>query len=192
MKLFTAWFHKKERGGLEKEWMKVQKNTAEGTNALPETRALGKAQGVILDYKLAEESHRLIFASRWKVPGGLAVDKANTVYQLGGRTYTGIKTACEYTEEEISDGVLIGKDEFGGKILYEYSSIPVFDFGDRQWDSLAGSFLIFDGTNIDLLQFRRGYCVAEIVVYENLLEADKEMKPWLERLEFPTGEIKWN
>lgn len=109
-------------------------------------------------------------------------------YQLGGRTYTGIKMACEYTEE-ISYGVLIGKDEFGGKILYEYSSIPFFDFSDRQWDSLAGSFLIFDGTNIDLLQFRRGYCVAEIEVYENLLEADEEMKSWLERLEFPTGEI---
>lgn len=151
-----------------------------------------KRNVVAYDYKLLGETYTLMFARKWMVPGSGGTDRANATYRLGGRTYTGLKTVYKAMVEELSEGCLIGMDAFGGKILYQYGAVPTFDFGDRKWDSVRGSFLISDGINIDLLRFNKGYCVGTIEVYERLLSADESIKLWLERLEFPVKKIRWN
>lgn len=112
-------------------------------------------------------------------------------YTLNGRTYTDISSLHTKDKENITDNVYITEDIYGCKALSNYTSIPTFDSGDREWDSRAIDRLMFDGKDINLVEMRGGYKIASLTFYYKLLAADVEMKSYFERLGYPIESIVW-
>lgn len=110
-------------------------------------------------------------------------------YRLNGRLYTDRESFRKCELEKLSDDVSINKDSYGCKVLYAYTQVPTFDSGDREWDSAIDEFLMFDGRQINLIRCRRGYKIASITIYGKLISASENMRPWLERLEFPANGV---
>ena len=84
-----------------------------------------------------------------------------------------------------------GVDKFGEKVLRIRYSIPTFDSIDREWNSKAEEYLMFDGKDIHLVTMAGGYRIAQLSFYEKLLSADIGMKPIFEKLSWPMDGISW-
>lgn len=112
-------------------------------------------------------------------------------YTLNGRTYTDVSSLYEKTVENITKNLYICEDTYGSRVLCQYLSIPTFDTADREWDSKSILHLMFDGKDIHLIVMRGGYKIANLTFYNKLLSADKEIKPYLEKLMFPVEDIVW-
>lgn len=110
-------------------------------------------------------------------------------YRLNRNLYTDVQSLRESELDGFSEHVLVMEDAYHRKVLYSYENIPVFDFGDREWDSLHGEYLMFDGKNLNLVTCRQGYRIAALSIYRNLLAADARIKPYLEKLGYPAGKI---
>jgi len=133
----------------------------------------------------------LVFKNEPRRIGSAARDRRGCTYQVGKRTLTDIATLSHTHLEEVDERTDIFQDSFGGKVLRFYTSVPTFDSFDREWDSCELEFLFFDGEKIHLVDCHRGYHIGSITVYEELLSAGEVLKPWLERVGFPTDDIQW-
>ena len=112
-------------------------------------------------------------------------------YTFHGRIYRDVDSLWAERIENIAENVLIGTDTFGEKVLKITHRIPTFDSGDREWNSRAEEYLIFDGEDIHLVSMTGGYRIAQLTFYEKLLSADIRMKPIFEKLECPLDDIAW-
>ena len=112
-------------------------------------------------------------------------------YSFNGRTYRDTESLRVAPVEEISENVFLTADAYGEKVLRTYTSIPTFDSGDREWDSMELEYLFFDGKHIHLLVMRGGYRIAALTFYEKLLLAESRMKPVFEKLGWPVDGIIW-
>lgn len=133
----------------------------------------------------------LEFRSRFrkKHDGGRGLE--GFAYAINGRKYTDVKSLWAEDGEELSHNVSLGKDAYGEGVLRTYAQVPTFDFGDREWDSRVLSFLMFDGRENHLVVMRGGYRIASLAFYESLLSADARLKPYFERLGWPTAGVRW-
>lgn len=113
-------------------------------------------------------------------------------YCFNGRSYRDVDSLWAERVEKIGENVLIGVDKFGEKVLLIYYSIPTFDSSDREWNSKAEEYLMFDGQDIHLVSMAGGYRIAQLSFYEKLLSADARMKPIFEKLGWPINDIAWN
>lgn len=112
-------------------------------------------------------------------------------YSFHGREYTDIQSLWVTDGEKLSDNVALGQDAYGEGVLRTYVEIPTFDLGDREWDSQEMSFLFFDGRDIHLVVMHGGYYIASLKFYEHLISADERLKPYFERLGWPTEGVHW-
>lgn len=112
-------------------------------------------------------------------------------YSFNGRVYRDVDSLWSEQIEKIAENVQIGVDKFGEKVLRIRYSIPTFDSIDREWNSKAEEYLMFDGKNINLVTMAGGYRIAQLSFYEKLLSADIGMKPIFEKLGWPTVCIEW-
>lgn len=112
-------------------------------------------------------------------------------YSFNGRSYRDVDSLWTERIEDLTQDVSIGVDKFGEKVLRIHYSIPTFDSGDREWDSMYRLYLMFDGKDVHLVTMNGGYRIAKLTFYEKLLTADARMKPIFERLGWPTGCIEW-
>jgi len=133
----------------------------------------------------------LTFKNEPRRIGSVASDRRGCVYQAGKRTLTDIATLTHTHLEEVDESTDIFLDAFGSKVLRLYTDVPTFDSFDREWDGCEFEFLFFDGEKIHLVDCHRGYHIGSIMVYEELLSAGLLLKPWFERLGFPTDGIQW-
>ena len=113
-------------------------------------------------------------------------------YSLNGRSYRDVDSLWTERIEELTQNVSIGIDKFGEKVLRIHYSIPTFDSGDREWDSMYRLYLMFDGKDVHLITMNGGYRIAQLAFYEKLLTADARMKLIFEKLGWPMDGIAWN
>lgn len=112
-------------------------------------------------------------------------------YFFNDRVYRDVDSLWAEQIEKIAETVLIGVDKFGEKVLRIRYSIPTFDSIDREWNSKAEEYLMFDGKDIHLVTMAGGYRIAQLSFYEKLLSADIGMKPIFEKLGWPMDGISW-
>ena len=112
-------------------------------------------------------------------------------YSYNGRSYRDVDSLWAEQIEKIAENVLIGVDKFGEKVLRIRYSIPTFDSCDREWNSKAEEYLMFDGKEIHLVTMAGGYRIAQLSFYEKLLSADARMKPIFVKLGWPVNNITW-
>lgn len=112
-------------------------------------------------------------------------------YTFNGRIYRDVDSLWAERIEKLAENVLIGVDKFGEKVLLIHYSIPTFDSCDREWNSKAEEYLMFDGKNIHLVSMAGGYRIAQLTFYEKLLAADARIKPIFEKLGWPMDGIAW-
>ncbi len=112
-------------------------------------------------------------------------------YSFNGRVYRDVDSLWSEQIEKIAENVQLGVDKFGEKVLRIRYSIPTFDSIDREWNSKAEEYLMFDGKDIHLVTMAGGYRIAQLSFYEKLLTADVRMDPLFERLGWPTDCIEW-
>ena len=110
-------------------------------------------------------------------------------YTLNGRTYTDVSSFHAGDRQKLEEDVEIRTDIYGSKVLWVYQEIPTFDSDDRDWDSHAVRYLIYDGREIDLIYMRGGYHIAKLKIYKGLQYADRGLKSYLKQLDFPADNI---
>lgn len=112
-------------------------------------------------------------------------------YTFHGRNCRDVDSLWAERVEKLAENVLIGVDKFGEKVLLIHYSIPTFDSCDREWNSRAEEYLMYDGKDIHLVTMAGGYRIAQLTFYEKLLTADARMKPIIEKLGWPLDGIVW-
>ena len=110
-------------------------------------------------------------------------------YRLNNVLYTDEESFRKTELEQLSEDVSINEDSYGRKVLYVHTSVPTFDSGDREWDSSINEYLMFDGSNVNLIKCRRGYRISSITIYVRLISASENTRSWLKRLGFPENDV---
>ena len=78
--------------------------------------------------------------------------------------------------KEISDNSKLYKDEEGNLVIHIYESIPVFDSGDREWNSYREVYIKNDKGGDKGFYLSGGYHLAKANLYMNIKGADAKTK----------------
>lgn len=115
-------------------------------------------------------------------------------YSVNGRIYTGMDSFEKEEIESLPDilakksepcKVAAYRDIYGNAVLRLSVSIPTFDIGDREFDSVHFLYLFHDQEQIYGAYCMAGYVLAKIILCSNLNYVDDKLKPWLEKFGFP-------
>lgn len=140
--------------------------------------------------KIGQGQHAMEFVKK-TIYGKTGEGAKGTEYTLNRKIFKDIESLSRHKVEEVMEDVLIYEDAYGNKVLYCYTSIPTFDFADREWDSMVGEYLMYDGQYVNLVVCRGGYKMASLTLYEHLLAADSGLQAYFSRLGYPVETIRW-
>ena len=131
----------------------------------------------------------LTFRNAYQKDSG-TTDLENYSFCFHKRIYPNVDALWEKDIEELSENMFLGQDVFGERVLKIYTQIPVFDSGDRIWDSGVLEYLFFDGQAVNLLVLQGGYRISSLTFYETSLTKNLRLKPYLKKLGWSMG-ITW-
>ena len=106
----------------------------------------------------------------------------NCVYRVHDREFTDLSCMSGKTLQKYSDGSELREHEDGTVFLFSRGSIPTFDSGDREWDSMSLTALCCDSEGVTLIRCCRGYKIPKITIYTGLRKTTREFTEWLNRL----------
>lgn len=133
----------------------------------------------------------LEFAERFCPKGDPGEDLTGFAYARNGRIYTDVSSLWAGETERLSEDAALGRDVYGEGVLRTHFAVPTFDSSDRLWDSKVLEYLMFDGRDMNLVVMRGGIKIASLTFYDRLLSADAGLKPYFEKLGWPTDGISW-
>lgn len=129
------------------------------------------------------DDRKLVFKSAYEIaPPHLAEGISNLVFRVHDREFKDLSFLAGETLQEYPDHYEIRKHQDGTKFVFSYSSIPTFDSGDREWDSICHIAVYADQEGINMIYCRHGYAVPRIKVYIGLMKSIPAFTEWLERL----------
>ena len=153
-----------------------------------------------VNFRIDKKRFILEFEEKAPIAAALhsSISLEECVYTVGSKQFKGDEPAkgeeIEALTDENGDYVSVKQDRFGNKTLYQYEPIPIFDSGDREWDSYRKYALIYDGKDIDVVVFKGGYRIAQIDVYKKLKLGDVSFKRYFDKLNYPaaaTDGVRW-
>ncbi len=162
--------------------------------------SMSKRKELRVDLYIGKTRYILEFEEKVPIASafGSNVPLEECVYTVGSKQFKGDEPLRGEAIEVLTDGrgyyVSTKQDKFGDKTIYEHETVPTFDSGDREWDSYRRYALIYDGKDIDVVEFKGGYKIANIDVYRKLTLCDVAFKQYLEKLNYPAGaldSIQW-
>lgn len=84
------------------------------------------------------DDRKLVFKSAYEIaPPHLAEGISNLTFRVHDREFKDLSFLVGETLQEYPDHYEIRKHQDGTKFVFSYSSIPTFDSGDREWDSIC-------------------------------------------------------
>jgi len=117
-----------------------------------------------LEFKKAYE----IYAKDWDE--GIV----NCIYSIHGRKFQNLSCMEGNTLQEIQDDddhYEVREHADGTKFVFSWGSIPTFDFGDREWDSMYKAAIYADAEGIHMISCSHGYRIPRIKVYIGLVRS---------------------
>lgn len=156
---------------------------------------LSKNKSVILNqlekttYTLNDSDQELEFKYAFKIERrGFDSVIRDCKYKINNRTFTDLKGIEGNTIKRFDDG---NDDVYeiiecgdGERFLFHYHSIPIFDSGDAEWDSICHVIIYRDELGINLIHCQHGYHIPRISIYVTLTKAGSDLTKWFEYLQW--------
>ena len=128
------------------------------------------------------EDRELVFKRAYEIaPPRVGEGISDLVFQVHDREFEDLSFLKGETLQEFSDGYEIRRHADGTKFLFSYSSVPTFDSGDREWDSISHIVVYADDAGINMIHCRHGYAIPRIKVYVGLMKTVPAFTTWLEK-----------
>lgn len=142
---------------------------------------------MIYEFHINGETFHMEFEEHIETQKALERDLYGYTYMLNGRTYQDISLFKKEKIRQRSMYTAIYEDEYGERVFYCHTSLPTFDFGDREWDSAFDEYIVYDGKDVNLVTSRQGYCIAELNIYKKLLSVERGFEPYIRELGYPVN-----
>lgn len=130
-----------------------------------------------------DEDRELIFSKAYEIePNHYGEGISNVTFRVHSRKFKDLSFLNGKTLQEYPDHNEIRRHADGTKFYFSYESIPTFDSGDREWDSMSHLAVYADDEGINMIHCRHGYAIPKIKVYIGLKKSIPAFNLWLERL----------
>ena len=157
---------------------------------------LSPSKSVILNqlekttYKLNNSKQELKFKHAFEIERrGFDSVIRDCAYRINNREFTDLKgiegnTIKKFDNGHDDDVYEIMECDNGERFLFHYHSIPIFDSGDAEWDSICHVIIYRDELGINLIHCQHGYHIPRISIYVTLTKAGSDLTKWFEYLQW--------
>lgn len=130
-----------------------------------------------------DEDRELVFSKAYEIaPTHYGEGISDVVFRVHSREFKDLSFLYGETLQEYPNHNEIRRHADGTKFYFSYESIPTFDSGDREWDSMSHIAVYADDEGINMIHCRHGYAIPRIKVYIGLKKSIPAFNLWLERL----------
>ena len=103
-------------------------------------------------------------------------------YRIHERDFQDLSFINGRTVQSYPNDYEVRKHPSGNLFLYSREKIPIFDPGDRDWDSRADAAVYYDREGVNLIYCRHGFAIPDISVYVGMTRAFPGFADWLRKL----------
>ena len=140
---------------------------------------------MIYEFHIDGKAFHMEFEEHEEAPKAVERDLYGYTYMLNDRTYQDISFFKKEKIRQMSMYTAIYEDDYGERVFYCHTSLPTFDFGDREWDSAFDEYIVYDGKDVNLVTSRQGYRIAELNIYKKLLSVERGFEKYIRELGYP-------